>query len=169
MMIDTMGNTCGTVEGADDELRLDSAWSELRASVGIHLVGQGHNHPERDVLVLLDVPEEHVPDEQVEVEDGGEAHSQANGQPPLREELQRGVLQLAGRTQRASVQDGQAQLGRHGSDRLFSLAVISAKVNLEREKSRITPLLSGCIPFFMFLYFCICKSNDERKVSPSEI
>lgn len=126
--------------------RLDSDAS-CGPAVGIYLVGQGHDHPERAILVLHNVRVDHVPDEQVEVEDGGEAQCQAYGQPPLWEELQRGVLQLAGGRQRASVQDGQAQLGRHGSHRLFGLAVVSAQVNLEREQSPITSLL---------WFFCSC-------------
>lgn len=150
MMMDTMGNTWGTSEGANYEATLDSDGS-CRAGVGIYLVGQGHDHPERDVFVILDVGEDHVPDEQVEVEDGHEADGQAYGQPPFWEELQRGVLQLAGRRQRASVQDGQAQLGRHGRHRLFGLAVVSTQVNLEREQSRIRSLLWLRYRFYFYI------------------
>lgn len=148
--MDTMGNTWGISGGANDEARLDSD-GFCEPDVGIYLVGQGHDHPERAILVLLNVREDHVPDDQVQVEDGGEADCQAHGQPPFWEELQWGVLQLAGRRQRASVQDGQAQLGGHGSHRLFGLAVVSAQVNLEREQSQITSLLWLCSCFYLYI------------------
>lgn len=135
---------------ANHEARLNSDGS-CGPAVGIYLVGQGHNHPERAILVLLNIRVDHVPDDQVEVEDGGEADGQAYGKPPLWEKLQWGVFQLAGRRQRTSVQDGQAQLGRHGSHRLFGLAVVSAQVDLEREQSQITSLLWFCSGFYFYI------------------
>lgn len=76
--MDTMGNTWGTSGGANYEGGLDSGGS-CGPAVGIYLVGQGHDHPERAIFILLNIREDHVSDDQVEVEDGGEADGQAYG------------------------------------------------------------------------------------------
>lgn len=149
--MDTMGNTWGQRKRTDYwRLRKDLDGSSGPA-VLIYLVGQRDDHPKRAILVLHNIRVDHIPDKQVEVKGGSEADGQAYGQPPLWEELQWDIFQLRCCRQRASVQDGQTQLGCHGSHRLFGLAVVSAQVNLEREQSQITSLLWFCSSFYFYI------------------
>lgn len=76
--MDTMGNTWGMSGGENYEAILDAVGS-CGPAVGIYLVGQGHHQSEGTILVLLNIREDHVPDDQVEVEEGGEADGQAHG------------------------------------------------------------------------------------------
>lgn len=97
----------------------------------VYLVGQGYHDSVGDVLPLFNTRVDDISDEQVEVEEGDQAHGHAQRQPPLREEPQGEVFQLSGRRQGPSVQDGEAELGGHRRYRLLRFCTVATQVHLQ--------------------------------------
>lgn len=134
MTSDTMGNTWKRgirVKHLDKENPRHHQQETTMKWTDVYLVGQGYHDSVGDVCPLFNACVDDISDEQVEVEEGEEAHGHAQRQPPLRKEPQGEVLQLSGRRQGASVQDGEAELGGHRRYRLLRFCTVATQVHLQ--------------------------------------
>lgn len=134
MTSDTMGNTWERgirVKHPDEENPTHHQQKAAMKWTDVYLVGQGHHDSVGDVFPLYDACVDDIPHEQVEVEEGDEAHGHGQRQPPLGEEPQGEVLQLSGRRQGPSVQDGEAELGGHRRYRLLRFCTVATQVHLQ--------------------------------------
>lgn len=134
MTSDTMGNTWkrgirvkhpGKENPTRHQQKTTMKWTD------VYLVGQGYHDSVGDVFPLFNARIDDISDEQVEVEEGDEAHGHAKRQPPLREEPQGEVLQLSGRRQGSSVQDGETELGGHRRYLLLRFCTVATQVHLQ--------------------------------------
>lgn len=95
-----------------------------------HLVAQGYEDPVGDVLSVYNSCIDDISDKQVDIEKGKDDRGEDQRHLPLGEEPQGEVFQFTGRRQRASVQDGDAQLGGHDGHFPLCFFTVATQVHL---------------------------------------